>query len=243
MSKSKNGIVQVSAKNGNIKLYSPKYLNKDTTGFPQLIIDVHFPEICIERTKKDGTKYIWKEEERNCHRYLSPFREYGFQISGTWNGEWCCADTQVIGLHNLFNAILDGENRGRSNVRWGYSQLTRGHAMWHVFNGFAESAVMDWYNNSDFEGYDGINFNWTDGDSWRFSDRGDVFDQFVYAVIIYLAIREGKWKLIKPEDLRWYYSLPVLDDDKNETKLTIPMDILEYMCPEEETIKEVEEVL
>lgn len=237
MARTKSGIVQIGAKNGAIKLYSSKYQEKDTTGFPQLEIDVYFPEICINRTRKDGREISWKMEERQCHRYLSPFREYGFQISGTWDGQWACGETQVIGLRNLFHAIICETNCGHSNVRWGMSTLTRGHAMWHVFNGFAESALMDWIQNSEFEGYDGVNFDWIDEDSHRFSDRGDVFDQFVYATIIYLAIREGRWNLIKPEDLRWYYSLEVLDEDKNKKQLTIPMGILEYMCPEEEKEK------
>lgn len=76
---------------------------------PNLKITVRLPETTI--TNKDG-KTI-KKDARTQVFYMSPFRDYRMQISGSIDGDGDYASTEVIGFYNLINNLMAGKDRAR----------------------------------------------------------------------------------------------------------------------------------
>ena len=74
---------------------------------PNLKITVRLPETTI--TNKDG-KTI-KKDARTEVFYMSPFRDYRMQISGSIDGDGDYASTEVIGFYNLINNLMAGGDR------------------------------------------------------------------------------------------------------------------------------------
>ena len=247
-SKAVNNVVTIEAGSEDLVLMVSKYGFKDT-GFPELRLNVHYPEICIKEEEDpvlDGIR-SYRLKERDREYYLSPFRLYCYQISGDINGGGDYGSTQVIGLMTLFLSLLDGDGSSPSNVRWGLNgNLNRSHAMFHVFKSIAYDCLNSFYEHggNSIYMYDGYKANFSpDENCKRFVDKGDMIDQYTMAVIIMLAIRSGRWHLIDREYLNWYYKLPRYTENgekidtlekRMEYDIAIPMDIFECMCAESE---------
>ena len=69
--------------------------------------------------------------------YLSPFRGYKFQVSGTLEGQRDIGSSQVIGLGNVWNSRRDETNNKlvSSNLSWEETrkELLKGQAMIALF--------------------------------------------------------------------------------------------------------------
>lgn len=232
-----DNIVEVSASNNDLVLLCTKYGPK--IGFPELKLTVHFPEIC--KKVGENTPYRFKEHYREY--WLAPFRNYCYQISGDANGDGCFGDTPILGLHNLFHAILNETGEQESNARWGYGKLSIGHASFQIFKALAFQCLDSFCNwgSVGIYRYYGIKTSFSGEEYESCSERGDMLDRYTMAVLIYLAMREGKYDLISAEDYEWYFNLPrvnengeLLEGTDHSTAVEIPVEVLKIMHKEVE---------
>jgi hypothetical protein len=231
-------IVRVSARISDIISVIQNYAIKDYSGrlgFPTLVIHVDYPEQVI-----DGIK----EPARSRKYYLTPFREYCFQISGSLSGDGDHGSTQVVDLHAVLGSIMNYSEPYRATVYYGTESIgTRSNVAFHIMKGLILEAIDQFTYRKINGNYDGYitDFNDSDADASRHLD-GDVIDRFTKVCIAYLLIREGKDALLydagatsKQGLLDFIYHLPIYNSDtgeKTDLKPTIPMGTLEAMCEE-----------
>ena len=76
---------------------------------------------------------VLKDEQGEAVGYLTPFRGYSFQVSGSLEGAGDLGSSQVIGLGNILHAKRDKEGSDllkRSNLGWNSTikELLKGQA-------------------------------------------------------------------------------------------------------------------
>lgn len=69
-----------------------------------------FQPVAVIRDKESGFPQVIYVGNNDGYMYLSPFRGYCFQFSGTIDGVSDCGSTEVFGLNNVLDAIY-GTNR------------------------------------------------------------------------------------------------------------------------------------
>lgn len=85
------------------------------------------------------------------HVWLTPFRGYAFQVSGTINGEGDLGSTPVVGLGNIINAFATytGNPGSRSSIyasNFKLSDLPR-----PIFAAMAKAAIMEFHMNANWQ--------------------------------------------------------------------------------------------
>lgn len=222
-----DNVVEVSASNNDLVLLCTKHGSK--VGFPELRLRVNYPEICI----KMGESTSYKMKECTREYWLSPFEDKCYKISATVDGKGCFGDTDAIGLHNLFRALLWGYFLGR--------KLDEGHPMFCMFKALAFQCLNCLYNwpSSNIYRYDGVRSTFFG--ELKYLGRGDMIDQYTMAVLIYLSLNDKKYDFVSKEDYEWYFSLPrinekgeLLSGTEKSVAVAIPQEVLEIMCEEEE---------
>lgn len=66
--------------------------------------------------------------------YLTPFRAYCFQVSGTKGGQGAYGSSQVIGLRKVANMTSDISEPSNLNMKHTCEELLRGQAMIALYN-------------------------------------------------------------------------------------------------------------
>ena len=182
-------------------------LFKTESGFPQLRIDIDYPEQVIDKVRyPKHHKAYW----------LSPFRLYKFQVSGGPNGEGDFGSSDVVNLHHVIETFSVTSTPNMSNVGWG-DRNENGFIIHEVMKGMANTAFNN-FIRVHFSDYDGVKINIDiapeiDGDieEIKYLDiYMNMMDAFIFASIIYIR-RYYKYRNIPEYQIKWFESLPVLE--------------------------------
>ena len=224
--KAKSNIVKISAKVEDIITVIPGYAAKEYTGhlgFPTLIIHVDYPSMVINNIK---------EPAHHSKYYLTPFREYAFQISETLSGDWDCGSTDVVDLHAILNCVMNYDKPYRANDSYGTKYIgNRENVTFSIMKGLILQA-LDKFIYRMLDHYDGYTMDFNDKDHHASRHlEGDVLDRFTKVCIAYLLIREEKENLLyeagatfEKSLLMYLYNLPIYNSDtKQETDLKATM--------------------
>ena len=180
---------------------------KKDSDMPQMRIDISVPEQVI-----DG--YRHKISERQY--YMTPFRNYKFQVSGNEKGNGDYGSCQVVNLHHIIKVLSATSTPNYSNVSWG-DKNEKGNIIHEVMKGLANNALMEFVTRhfSEYDGYkitidnissDDLKEMFGDGDDVPFMYL-DALDLFVFASIIYLR-KYYEYHNIPEYQTRWFDNIP-----------------------------------
>ena len=226
---SAKNIVRISASTDDLMLFKDRDLEDGSVlGFPELRINVDFPEQVI-KTKKNNSI---KEPAHSATFFLTPFREYSFQVSRTIDGQWDCGCSVVLNLHNLIH--ISDTNSAMSNVSWEHGYKGRSSAIHYIVKGIMLQAIEDFIARRT-SNYDGYTCDWnSNGELSRYLE-GDILDIFTRICIAYLFIRERRPDMCDDDSLMKYYTTHVYNEEEETDplwNLAIPMDLFERYTSE-----------
>ena len=202
-------IVQINVFTNDIFLC--KFENEGKVNYmPELKIVVSFPEIVY--TNKDGNTI-----KKNPHTeifYMTPFRDYRFQISRSISGEGDYASTEVIGFYNLISTLMAGKDIVKlvpTNVSYDDRYIgTHSNIICQLIDSMIRACFQKFITQSPiFDKYDGINVNFGDRETIYYKRNGfamlDNFGKFAEIVTTYLVLN---WcpKISPDETLEYIYS-------------------------------------
>lgn len=224
-SKPKN-IITISSTVDDIVMTKHNYdlKNSHNYGFPTLILHVHYPEYVMKY--RNGSSY--KEPPHESCYYLTPFRLYDFQISGTLDGDGDYGSSPVIGLCNLMAMTRD--NYELSNLSWNNYISTTSNALHPLMKGQAMLAIYGFQKYNKRYG-DGFSLDFYRDHDHAILRHGDVLDQFISICQAYILNYMGRESEIDREVLYAMQTLAVVDEDTGESdplwRHPIKMDLLE----------------
>lgn len=113
--------------------------------------------------------------------FLSPFRSYKFQVSGTFDGQWDLGSSKVIGLGNVWHA-----NKSRGDGIGYQSNLTWFETKKELLKGQAALAIMGFEKSRDYQ-FVSSHFGETKLSNGETVWVNNDLDYFIEEVAIYLG--------------------------------------------------------
>ena len=133
MKKEAKNVAQINISCDNVVFY-----DCDNSYIPELKISVVFPETTFV-TQVGKTI---KKPKHTVDYWMSPFRDYRFQVSASIDGHQDCGSTEVIGLSNMITVFEDFECEGPSNVSYNDYLCTHSHITTQIYDSMIRACLM-----------------------------------------------------------------------------------------------------
>lgn len=200
-------IISINLNKENVVLYEVDH----DTHIPVLKITVVYPEVVINNKKI---------AKKSVNYWLSPFRDYKFQVSGSIDGQGDWGGTEVIGLFNMVEALSSFTDFKKSNVAYGTKYIgTHSNILATTLEAFIKQAFFDFTRRIDlFDNYDGIKVNIGPLENIEYKSGGfallDTFQFYTEMVCLYLLEKMDKNFDVDNALRNKYLELPVLDSNE-----------------------------
>lgn len=190
--KSAKNIVNINVLTNDIIICRFEDENGKANYMPELKITVSFPEIVFKNSKGQSIKKTPHTEIF----YMSPFRDYRFQISGSISGEGDYASTEVIGFYNLITTLMNAKDTAKlvpTNVAYDERYIgTHSNIVCQLIDSMIRACFQKFITDSPvFSKYDGIKVNLGNKETIHYQQGGfamlDSFGKFAEIVTTYLV--------------------------------------------------------
>jgi len=184
---SKN-VITISAKQENLFLIC-EGSDDDYVGIPCLKLDVKFPPVVCSDKQDDNRVKSVKVMGMKKSYYLIMQRNSKFKVVDSINATSEFAATSSVPLDTIMT-LMGVDDSAKFEMFKGLAAL--------ALTNFAYSLNTLYYKDC------GIDFELKGG--FTFNNRGDMLDQYIDMVMIYLDILLNNGKNYPVEDLSWYYA-------------------------------------